>query len=67
MQSLYSQVCVYELLFASKAHWVEWFLPGLSGTCSWEAWNAAVGASGKCQKRDQLSEKVRYGFGLDGR
>lgn len=42
MQSLYSQVSVYELPFASKAHRVEWFLPGLSVACSWEAWDAGL-------------------------
>lgn len=62
MQSLYSQVCVYELPFARKAHWVECFLPG---TGSWGAWDAAMGASGKCQKRNDLSEKVRNCLGSD--
>lgn len=31
MQSLYSQVSVYELPFAFRSNWVEWFLHGLSG------------------------------------
>lgn len=66
MQSLYSQICVYELPFASKVHWVEWFLPGLLGTDSWEPWDAAMDASGKCQKRNKMSEEVHNCFGLDG-
>lgn len=60
MQSLYSQVSVYELPFAFRAHWDEWFLHGLSGCAAGKpgilacylALNPNTGANAKCQNKD---------------